>query len=116
MLAVYLFVFTVGLIGVALYLLLMFREVPGAAEERFGKLEDLPQDIGKWVVDEDSPEAGSAKKQGLLREVRYFHDTEHNRFSGGRLLKQVRYRNAETRKIERVEPDEVFKRKRRKVE
>ncbi len=115
MLTVYLFVFTVGLIGVGLYLLLMFREVPGAAEERFGKLEELPQDLGKWVIDEDSPEAGSAKKEGLVREVRFFHDTEHAKFSGGRLLKQVRYRNAETRKIERVEKDEVVKRKRRKA-
>ncbi len=116
MLTVYLFVFAVGIVGVALYLLLMFREVPGAAEERFGVLEDLPQDVGRWVVDEDSPEAEAAKKDGLIREVRYFHDTEHAKFSGGRLLKQVRYRSAETRRIERVEPDEVFKRKRKKVD
>lgn len=115
MLTVYLFVFAVGVVGVALYLLLMFREVPGAAEERFGKLEELPQDVGKWVVDEDSPEADAAKKEGLVREVRIFHDTEHAKFSGGRLIKQVRYRNAGTRKIERVDKDEVIKRKRRKA-
>ena len=104
------------MVGVGLYLVLMFREVPGAAEERFGVLEDLPQGIGKWVVDEDSPEAEAAKKDGLVREVRYFHDTEHAKFSGGRLLKQVRYRDAGTRRIERVEPDEIIKRKRRRVE
>jgi hypothetical protein len=115
MLKVYLFVFGVGLIGVAMYLLLMFREVPGAAEERFGKLEALPDDVGKWKVDETSDEAGRAREQGLVREERLWFDANAGAFGRGRLFRQVRYRNAETQGIERVEPDQPVKRRRRRA-
>lgn len=115
MLKVYLFVLGVGLVGVAMYLVLMFREVPGAAEERFGKLEALPDDVGKWKVDEESDAAKSAREQGLVREERLWFEENGGVFGRGRLLRQVRYRNAETRRIERVEPDQRVKRRRQRV-
>lgn len=115
MLAVYLFVLLVGLAGVAIYLVLVLREVPGAAEERLGKLEALPEDVGKWKVDESSEQAKAARDQGLIREERLWFDAEGGAFGGGRLLRQVRYRDAETRRIERVEPDQPVKRQRRRT-
>lgn len=115
MLTVYLFVFGVGLIGLAMYLLLMFREVPGAAEERFGKLEALPDDVGKWKIDQTSEQAKTAREQGLVREERLWFDANGGLFGSGRLLRQVRYRNAETGRIERVDPDQRVKRRRQRA-
>jgi hypothetical protein len=83
------------------------REVPGAVEQRFGVLEALPEDIGKWKADTESDEGKAAAARGLRRESRLFHDAQANR-----LLRQVRYRNQATNEIARVDPDEVVKRKR----
>ncbi len=100
----------------ALYLGLMLREVPGFAEQRLGKLEALPPHIGKWRTDEDSPEAETAAKEGLRREIRYMYDDAASLFApGGKLTCQVRYRDAETNAIVRAEPERVIKRKRVKA-
>jgi hypothetical protein len=102
----------IAVLAIGLYVGLMLKEVPGFAEQRLGKLEELPADLGQWVVDDDSDAAGQARAEGLKREVRVLQDSDASLFSGGRLLRQVRYRNAETNEIVRVEPDEVIKRKR----
>ena len=93
------------------YLFLVFREVPGAVEERLGQYEDLPKDLGEWVRDSTSEAGKQAASEGLLREVRELL-VDGGTFKGQRLVKQSRYRDLETNKIERVEPDDELKRKR----
>lgn len=106
----YVFLGVVGLLGVALYVTLLMREVPGFAEQRFGKLEDLPADLGKWSQDADSDEGRAAREQGLAREVRHWFDADAGRH--GTLSRQVRYRSLESGEIVRVEPDVPIKRRR----
>jgi hypothetical protein len=108
----YVFLLIVAAAGVAIYLLFILREVPGAAEERLGRLEDLPPDLGQWKKDEASPEAEAALERGERREVRFFYDRSYGGFRGGRLLRQVRYRSVETNEILRADADELIKRKR----
>ena len=103
----YLFLLAVAAIGFAIYLLFFLNNVPGAMEERLGVYEALPPDVGQWSVDSDSEQGRLAAVEGLRREVRTFFEE-----SKGRLLRQVRYRNAETNAIVRVEPDEVMRRRR----
>jgi hypothetical protein len=107
----YVFLVILGLLGIGIYVVFMMREVPGIADQRIGRIV-LPDDVGKWKSDEDSPQARDAEREGLKREVRFFWDGEHGLLRRGRLLKQVRYRNRETNAIERTEPDEVVKLKR----
>lgn len=96
-----------------MYLLLVQREVPGLVEQRFGVLEALPEDINQWKVDEESEEGKQAVAQGLKREVRLFHDAHGGGLGGGgKLIRQVRYKNRATNQVVRVEPDQVVKRKR----
>ncbi len=111
----------IAAIAIGAYLLLVFREVPGAIEERLGEYEALPQDLGEWrqvtqgadgaaqdsAPQDITPQAGP----GELCEVRLLHQ-QGGTFSRPKLIRQVRYRDAETRKILRVEPDEELKRRR----
>ena len=99
-------VFTAA-IGGLIYVLVIYRAVPGAMEARIGVLEPLPEDVGKWKVDEESAEGKAAMQQGLKREVRLFHDMQADK-----VLRQVRYRNRATNEIARVDPDDLVKRKR----
>jgi len=101
------FLLLLGLVGGAFYLTIFMREVPGFAEQRFGKLEELPDDLGKWRPDAGSDEARSARDSGELREVRYWFDSDSKK-----LLFQVRYRSLESNEIVRTDPDVVVKRKR----
>ena len=54
------FLVAIAIIGGLFYILVIYREVPGAMEQRFGVLEALPEDIGKWKVDDDSEEGKAA--------------------------------------------------------
>ena len=65
------FLVMIAVIGALLYLLVIHREVPGAVEQRFGTLEPLPPDIGRWKFDSESEEGETAARQGLKREVRW---------------------------------------------
>jgi len=113
MIGVFFFLVAIGFIGGLVYLLVVHREVPGAMEQRLGVLEALPADVGKWRDDEDSEEGKAAAARGLKRETRLFHDPNAGGFlGGGKLLRQVRYRNRATNEIVKVEPDEPVKRKR----
>ena len=98
----------VAVAGIGLYLFVILREVPGAAEERLGRYEALPPNVNQWEIDEESSAGKHALAQGLRREVRLFFAES----AGSKLLRQVRYRNIATNEIERVEPDETVKRKR----
>lgn len=112
---VYLFVLGLGFLGICVYLLVIFREVPGAIDERLGQLEALPEDVGVWKPDETSTEGKAALEQGLRREERLWHDPSGGRFGGERLVRQVRYRNLETNAIDRVDDDVVVRRRRVKA-
>ncbi|HEX4341306.1 MAG TPA: hypothetical protein VH062_35600 [Polyangiaceae bacterium] len=101
------FLVAIAAIGGLFYILVIYRNVPGAMEQRFGVLEELPEDVGQWKVDTESDEGKTAQARGLKRETRHFFEVQKNR-----LLKQVRYRNQATNEITRIDPDEVVKRKR----
>jgi hypothetical protein len=106
------FLIMIAVIGALFYVLVIYREVPGALEQRLGVLEALPEDVGKWKVDETSDAGKEAISKGLRREVRIWHDPNAGFMGGGKLTRQVRYKNAATQEIVRVEPDEVLERKR----
>jgi hypothetical protein len=108
----YILLACVGLAAVAVYLLVIFREVPGAIVERLGELEGLPQNLGEWTIDESSPEAQSAAARGLTRERRTWRDAGRGWFGGDRLVLQVRYRDKETGTIHSAEPDRELRRRR----
>jgi hypothetical protein len=112
----YLMLLFVGIAAVAVYLLVVFREVPGAVTERWGELEGLPDDLGEWLRDLDSEAAVEAQQRGLEREVRTWREPGAGWFGRDRLVLQVRYRNAESGEIDSVEPDRVIARRRRKTQ
>lgn len=111
---IYTFVFAVGAVGFLIYLLLMFTAVPGALDERLGKLEPLPDQLGRWVVDQDSPQAEAARGEQLVREVRWLHHPASGLFGREKLIKQVRYRATESGEIVRVDPEEARVRRRQR--
>jgi hypothetical protein len=111
----YLMLLFFGIAAVAVYLLVVFREVPGAVTERWGDLEGLPADLGEWTKDSESEAANEASARGLDREVRTWREPGAGWFGRDRLLLQVRYRNPTTGEIESVEPDRVLKRRRTKA-
>ena len=111
----YLLILGLGAVGIGIYLLVIFREVPGAVEERLGRYEALPEDVGQWRADDESSEGKAALEQGLRREVRLWHETGSGLLQRERLVQQVRYRNLWSNSIERVEPDLPLKRKRVKA-
>jgi len=106
------FLVAIAAIGALFYLLVIYREIPGAVEQRLGTLEELPENINKWRDDEESEEGKAAAAKGLRREKRIFFDEKGGSFGAGRFVRQVRYRNRATGAITSVEPDEVIKRKR----
>ncbi len=111
----FLFLVIVGALGIAVYLVFIFKLVPGAAEERLGVLEPLPDDIGQWKADEASDDGKAALERNQRREERLFFEEGKGLMAQGRLVRQVRYRNAQSNAIERVEPDRPIKRKRVRV-
>jgi hypothetical protein len=106
----YVFLLVVAALGVGVYLVFIFQNVPGIKEERLGKLEPLPPDVGTWKPDAESEAARAALAEGLRRETRLFFDESKNR-----LYEQARYRDLEGTEIVRVEPDRRIKRRRIKV-
>lgn len=108
----YLLLIFIGIAAVAVYLLVVFNEVPGAVSERWGELEDLPENLGEWTADTSSEQAIAAGEQGLDREVRTWREPGGGWFGRDRLVRQVRYRDKKTGEIEGVEPDRVIQRRR----
>jgi hypothetical protein len=105
----YVFLVIVAGLGIAFYLLFLLNLVPGMKEERLGVLEPLPEDVGKWVVDESSEAGHAARAQGLVRETRHYH---YEAGSGGKLVLQGRLRDPATDEIVSVEQERVVKRRR----
>lgn len=106
----YLFLLGVAALGSIVYLFAagMF---PGLKEERFGVLEPLPPNLGKWQDDTETDAGRAASAAGHRREVRLLFE-EGGLLGAGKLLRQARLRDAQTNKIVRVLPDEVVKRRR----
>jgi hypothetical protein len=108
------FVVIVAVLGIGIYLTVVLRAVPGAMDERLGRLEDLPPNLGEWVRDESSPEARSAADAGLVRETRTLLEPG-GLLGGERFVQQARYRQGEGGKIVRVDPEQRTARKRYRV-
>jgi hypothetical protein len=108
----YAFFILVGLLFAVIYLFFFLREVPGAAKERLGELEPLPDTLGQWQVDSESAAAQQAAAAGQIRETRLWQYDEQSARSS-KLVRQIRYRGVASGVIERVEPDEPVKRRRR---
>lgn len=111
----FLFLLIVAALGIGVYLVFIFKLVPGAAEERLGVLEPLPADIGQWHVDQESALGKAALERNRKREERLYFEEGKGLLAQGRLVRQVRYRNLSSNAIEEIEPDEPVKRKRIRV-
>jgi hypothetical protein len=111
----YLMLLFIGIAAVAVYLLVVFREVPGAVTERWGELEGMPANLGEWTADQESEAGVLARDRGLAREVRTWREPGAGWFGRDRLVLQARYRNLETGEIESAEPDRALPRRRRKT-
>jgi hypothetical protein len=98
----------IGGVGYAAYLFIAYQAIPGFAEERFGVLE-LPEGIGEWKLDEESPEGRAAREQGLRRQVRLWRYPDRGLLGAGKVVRQVRYENAVTGEVERIEPEVTIK-------
>ena len=106
----YVFLLGVAALGSVVYLLIAGM-YPGLKEERFGVLEPLPPNLGKWEADEESESGRAARADGKKLEVRFLFE-EGGLFSSGKLLRQSRLRDATTNEILAVLPDQPIKRKR----
>jgi hypothetical protein len=106
----YVFLLGVAAVGGVIYLFVAGL-FPGLKEERFGVLEALPEDLGKWQDDSESEAGRAAAALGQRREVRLLFE-EGGLLGAGKLLRQARLRDSATNKILSVLPDEVVKRRR----
>jgi hypothetical protein len=100
-------------LGTSVYLAIMYSSIPGAVDERLGKLEDVPQDVGKWVTDTESELGKQALAKGKQRETRTLHE-RGGLFQRETFVRQARTRNPETGEIETVEPEQRAPRRRLK--
>jgi hypothetical protein len=112
---VYVFVVLVGALGVVIYLTVVFRAVPGAIDERLGKLEELPSNLGEWSTDRDSETAKQAAAEGLVRETRILLESGKGLLGGEKIVEQARYRDGPGGRIVRVEPERRWNRRRTKA-
>src|SRR5688500_17182778 len=92
----------IGVAAVAVYVFVVFREVPGALSERWGELEGLPEGLGNWTEDDSSVQGRAARERGLRREVRTWRDPGGGWFGRDRLVLQARYRDAQSDEIHSV--------------
>jgi hypothetical protein len=106
----YAFLLGIAAIGGIIYLFIAGL-VPGLKEERFGVLEPLPKELGKWQEESESEAGRRALEAGKKLEVRLSFE-EGGLFSAGKLVRQARLRDATSNVIVEVLPEETIKRKR----
>ena len=104
----YVFLLGVAAAGGVVYLFIAGM-YPGLKEERFGVLEPLPPNLGKWVADQESESGRAATADGKKLEVRFLFE------EGGcqlrKLLRQAPYRRRQYEFL-RYCPNQPIKRKR----
>gem|GEM_PF-2980980 len=93
------------LFWLAIFLVFFHADGTSVLDYLLGEQEPLPPDLDKWRS------SGPESPSGQLREERWLSLPG---LFGARLIRQVRYREAEDASIIRVLPDEVVKRPRRK--
>jgi hypothetical protein len=108
------FVILIAALGAGLYLTIMYSSIPGAVDERLGKLDALPDNLGLWTPDTDSEAGKLALAKGKRREVRTLYEP------GGLLRRhclviQGRLRDVQSGEIEDIEPEQRVTRRRHKV-
>lgn len=106
----YVFLLGVAAAGGVIYLFIAGL-FPGLKEERFGVLEPLPPNLGKWETDSESDAGRAASADGQKLEVRLLFE-EGGLLGSGKLLRQSRLRDAKTNEIVTLLADEPIKRKR----
>ncbi len=110
----YVFLLLVAAAGIAAYLIFFVSHVPGFKEERFGELEPLPDDLGKWKTIGEGADADAATKEGLRREERLILQDASGVFKKSFLVKQVRFRSLASNEIVRILPEQKIERERRR--
>lgn len=106
----YAFLLGVAAIGGVIYLFVAGL-FPGLKEERFGVLEPLPPNLGKWHDDTESDAGRTALAEGKKREERFLFEAG-GLLGSGKLTRQARLRDAKTNEILTILPDELIKRRR----
>jgi hypothetical protein len=109
---IYFFVVMIGGLGTLAYLAIMFNAVPGAADERLGKLDPLPEKLGEWLTDDSTTEGASLATQGKRLEQRHLLEPG-GLFKRQVIVKQVRVRDVATNEIVEVRPEVRSPRRRR---
>lgn len=102
----------IAIIPCVIYAIVVMMEIPGLADERLGVLEELPEDIGEWKIDTDSPQARAAETEGQSCETRLWLVSGGDFLGREKILRQVRYLDKESGEVVRVEKDVRVKRKR----
>jgi hypothetical protein len=97
-------VFTALVFWAAMFGIFFASQGASALEFLLGRYEPPPDHLNSWV------DAGIEQPSGLLRQERLLFPA--GRQSGPFLLRQVRYRDPETKQIVRVLPEERVRRKR----
>src|SRR5262245_40057850 len=98
--AAYVLLGCIAMAEMAVYLLVIFGEVPCAVAERLGELEGLPTNLGEWSIDDSSSEGQAARARGLQREQRTWHERGGGWLGRDRLVLQVRYRDLKSGTIQ----------------
>ncbi len=109
----YLFLLGVAAVGGVIYFFAAGL-FPGLREERFGVLEPLPPNLGKWQHDTDSDTGRAAAAAGKKLEVRLLFEAG-GLIGSGKLSRQARLRDVSTNEILEVLPEEEVPRKRIKI-
>lgn len=110
---IFVFVVLVAAVGTGLYLTLMYGSIPGAIDERLGKLEPLPASLGQWLVDDETELGRQRIALGRVREVRTLYVQSEGLFGGKHFLIQARTRDVHSGEIVDVEPERRAPRRRR---
>lgn len=103
-----------AILGMLLYVFLVYGQIPGFVDERLGNWEKLPVEPGAWGIDESHPDTALAKARNEIRELRYVA-VPSTLLKKERYLLQVRYRSSEG-DILKVEDEILYQRKRVKTE
>ena len=107
----YLLLVLIALVPCVIYAIVVMLEVPGMADERFGVLEALPEDIGEWKPEPDEDAIPDAATEGLIRETRLWINP-NDLFGRKKMYRQVRYLDPETQEVLHTEKDVRIRRKR----